>query len=137
MRERIPTIKQELPTFLISDEILKDTKNILSCEVIKDKSGYYIAHVEFQPESKKNNAIILNGAMKRLENKFGEDFASNVVFRIHSFNESFELTGCGKRNNNALFAEGLSEKCVIPKTSFDGEYVLTPVIINGVKVLKK
>lgn len=139
MKGRIPTSKEELPTFLIADEILKDTKNILSCETIKDDdSGYYISHIEFQPETRKKDVDILLSAQKRLENKFGKDFVSMVVFRIHSNQESFELTGCGKRNNNALKSEGLSQKCVIPvECGYDGEYRLQSVVEGSPKVLKK
>ncbi len=112
MKGRIPSIKEEFPTFLVSDVILKDTKNLMSCEVVADKeTGFYIAHIEMQP-GKNNLLAALKGAEKRCLKEFGEDFVSKLFFRIHSFDESYELTGCGKRNLKALEAEGFSEKCI-------------------------
>ena len=137
MKGRIPSDKELVPPFKIADEILKDTKNILSCEVIQDEeSNYYIAHIEMQPE-KKNVPKIIMSAEQRCINKFGEDFTKDIVYRIHSFDESFELTGCGKRNNQALKKEGLTKKCVKPYGDyFDDHIRLLPVIESG-NVYKK
>lgn len=115
MKGRIPEKEDSFPNFLIADEILKDTKNIMSCEVVYDtESGFFIAHVEMQP-GKHNIAKSLFGAEERCNKKFGKDFSSNLVFRIHSFDESFALTGCGKRNIQSLINEGYSLKCVKPQ----------------------
>lgn len=138
MKGRIPTQKEEIPTFIISDAILKDTKNILSCETIKDEeTGYYIAHIEFQPGKRKSELDTILGAERRCLKVLGDDFTSRIVYRIHSNEESFILTGCGKRNNHALIDEGLSDKCVKPvEVGYDGEYKLQP-IVDGPKVYKK
>lgn len=138
MKGRIPTKDEELPMFVISDAILKDTKNILSCETVKDDStGYYVAHIEFQPNKKKSELNIILGAEQRCQKAFGEDFAKNIIYRVHSNEESFELTGCGKRNNNALTAEGVTSLCVKPvEVGYDGEYKLHQVV-SGPKVYKK
>lgn len=121
MKGRIPSDKEILPPFLIADTILKDTKNIMSCEVIEDEeSGLYVAHVEMQPE-KKQIAKTLLSAEQRCINEFGEEFTSNLVYRIHPFDESFELTGCGKRSNQALKNEGINGNCVKP--TIDGDEV--------------
>lgn len=138
MKGRIPTQKEEIPTFIISDAILKDTKNILSCETIKDEeTGYYIAHIEFQPGKRKGELDTILGAERRCLKVLGDDFTSRIVYRIHSNEESFILTGCGKRNNHALIDEGLSDKCVKPvEVGYDGEYKLQP-IVDGPKVYKK
>ena len=137
MKGRIPTSKETLPPFMIADTILKDTKNILSCEVIEDEAtNYYVAHVELQP-GKSNFEDILMSAKQRCIRDFGEEFASRIVYRLHSFDEAFELTGCGKRNNQALKAEGVTEKCVIPvEVGYDGLYKLHPVV-SSPKVYKK
>ncbi len=131
MKGRIPAKEETIPPFLIADVVLKDTKNILSCEVIEDENtGYYIVHLEMQPDKNSDiqikNAII--GAEQRCIKHFGSDFASRIVYRLHSFDEAFELTGCGKRNNQALKAEGFSDKCLKPvEVGFDGEMNLVPV----------
>lgn len=137
MKGRIPAEKEMIPPFMIADTILKDTKNILSCEVIEDEAtNYYVAHVEFQP-GKSNFEDILMSAKERCIRDFGEEFASRIVYRLHSFDEAFELTGCGKRNNQALKKEGVTEKCVIPvEVGYDGLYKLHP-IVNSPKVYKK
>lgn len=138
MKGRIPSSKEEVPAFLISDAILRDTKNILSCETIKDEdSGYYIAHVEFQPGKRKSDVATLMGGEKRCESFFGREFTDNIVYRIHSNEESFALTGCGKRNNHALRDEGLTDLCVKPvEVGYDGEMRLVPVT-ESPKVYKK
>ena len=116
---------------------MKDTKNILSCEVIEDEqTGYYVAHVELQP-GKDNIEKVIISANQRCINKFGDDFTSRLVFRVHSFDEAFELTGCGKRNNQALRNEGVTDKCVQPReVGYDGEIKLVSVKHPN-KVLKK
>lgn len=137
MKGRIPNEKEMIPPFIISDTILKDTKNILSCEVIEDEvTQYYVAHIELQP-GKSNVERVISSAKERCEKKFGEEFTSRIVYRIHSFEEAFELTGCGKRNNQALKKEGVTEKCVVPvKEGYDEKYKLKS-IANEEKVYKK
>ncbi len=115
MKGRIPTSKEEMPTFLISDAILRDTKNVLSCETVKDdETGYYVVHIEMQPNKRKGTAATIMSSEERCNKTFGEEFTKGIVYRIHSNEESFELTGCGKRNYHTLQDEGLSEQCVKP-----------------------
>lgn len=137
MKGRMPLEKETLPPFMVSDTILKDTKNIMSCEVVEDsETSYYVAHVEMQPE-KTNIAKILYSADQRCKKQFGEDFASRLLYRVHSFDEAFELTGCGKRNSQALRSEGVTDKCVKPvEVGYDGEIKLVPVSEKP-KVYKK
>lgn len=126
MKGRIPSEKETIPPFLIADTILKDTKNILSCEVVEnEESGLYVAHVEMQPEAK-NMKKILYSAEQRCNNEFGEDFTSGIAYRIHSFYETFELTGCGKRNVQALKKEPITDKCVKPRKD-DSTIELLPI----------
>ena len=120
IKGRIPNEKEEFPPFMLADTILKDTKNILSCEVVKDEdSEYYVAHVEMQPDRKKSVEKVLLSADERCKKSFGEDFSSGIVYRPRSYDESFPLTGCGKRNVNALKNEGITEKCVKPQICAD------------------
>ena len=72
----------------------------------------YIAHIEFQPEKRQSDKNTLVSATQRCEKFLGEEITDKLLFRVHSFEESFPLTGCGKRNNKALIAEGITDKCI-------------------------
>lgn len=114
MKGRIPSNKEEFPSFLLADAILKDTKNLMSCEIVRDEENdLYIAHIEMQP-GKKQLAKSLLSADQRCERNFGTNIVSRLVYRVHTFDESYELTGCGKRNHQALEKEGVTEKCIKP-----------------------
>lgn len=106
----------KIAPYQIADEILKDTKNIMSCEVIevqdKKYGNTYVAHVEFQPYKRKATEKILTSALDRCKLVFSNEITDKLVFRIRTFNESFPLTGCGKRNNIKLQEEGFSDLCV-------------------------
>ena len=108
----------KIPPYQIADEILKDTKNILSCEVIEqeneDYGKVYVAHVEFQPNMRNSDAVALMSAIHRCKLKFTKQISDKIIFRVRSFNESFPLTGCGKRNGIKLTEEGISEQCIRP-----------------------
>lgn len=124
LKGRIPNGKETLPPFYLSQEILKDTKNILSCEVVEDKdnAGLFVAHIELQPNCKKALEFIVNSANERCK-RLLEATSSKLYFRVRSNEESFPLTGSGKRDVNALKNEKISEKCVIPIIN-DGKVVL-------------
>ncbi len=111
-----------IPTFEVADVILKDIKNILSCEVVNvtDNTGQdtLVAHIELQPDSAKLEEVLKN-AYIRLQGSFSLEVISRVLFRVRSNQESFPLTGCGKRNVPALEAEGVSCQCLIPKVDND------------------
>ncbi len=115
MKGRILDNDIEIPPFIVADCIAKDTKNIMSCEVVEQKYNddtIYIAHIECQPDAKKSVRNIILSANERCEDILGEDIANKTLYRIHDFNESFDLTGCGKRSYNALQQEGISSKCL-------------------------
>ena len=137
MKGRMPSEKEMLPPFVVADTILKDTKNILSCEVVEDpETSYYVAHVELQPEKTKLPQILYS-ADQRCKKQFGEDFTSRLLYRVHSFDESFELTGCGKRNGQALKQEGVTSKCVKPvEVGYDSKIELVSIGETS-KVYKK
>lgn len=114
MKGRVTKDENLVPPFVISKEILKDTKNILSCQVVYDKSsGLYIAHVEFQPDTHKSAEQIIMSADNRCK-KLMKLLGSTIYFRIRSNEESFPLTGSGKRSVKKLEEEGLTDKCVRP-----------------------
>lgn len=117
--------KEQIPPYIISDIILKDTKNIMSCEVVpieRDNALLYVAHIELQPDKKNNEQEIVLSCEQRMVDKLGNDVAQDVFFRVRTSTESFPLTGCGKRNNNSLVEEGISDKCFKP--FFNGESII-------------
>lgn len=117
MKGRLLTIKDAIPPFVIADEILKDTKNIMSCEVIPFEDGQdiiYVAHIEPQPSSKMSNKDLLVSIESRIKANFPDNVVENVFYRLRDNNESFPLTSCGKRSNKDLMAEGISKKCIKP-----------------------
>lgn len=105
MRNRILDNSERIPPFKIADEILR-CKSILSCEVVwtDDK---YVAHVEFLPNFKDDPESELRKARLFVEKCFGTRVSSNLLFRLHSGTNSFQLTGSGKRDVKALIAEGI------------------------------
>ena len=124
MKGRISPDEGLIPSFVISKQILKDTKNILSCEVVLDKeSGLYIAHVEFQPNTHRTAEYIISSANKRCK-KLMSILDSDIYFRIRSNKEGFPLTGSGKRAVKRLKEEGLTKECV------------KPIIVNDTCILK-
>lgn len=131
--------KGQVPLFQISDIILRDTKNVMSCEIVPDFNGQdecYIAHIEFQPDRKRGISNILNSATERIRASLGDEIADKLVYRIHCFNEGYEVTGCGKRNYNALVAEGFTDKCVRTYVNEFGKVELTSAIVEK-KSIKK
>lgn len=105
MKGRIPDHFEAVPLFRIAEEILKDRKHILSCEVV-EAGGQLVAHVEFLTDlSAAEQAQLLAKAKARCDEAFGKDIPE-LLWRVHSSAESFPLTGCGKRNVKALAAEG-------------------------------
>lgn len=99
--ERMPT-----PGFVISDAILKDAKHVMSCETISYDEGYYVAHIELQPDvSDKWGEFV--SIYKRCVNILGRELADQVVFKMRSGYKSYPTTGCGKRSTNALRDEPL------------------------------
>lgn len=110
---------------LLAKLILKDTKNIMSCEVVIDKeTKSYIAHVEMYPDSKKNELSVLYSAKNRC-NDLVESLGINLYFRVRDNEESYPLTKSGKRDVKKLVSEGLNNKCFIPKVDsgkYEAEY---------------
>ena len=96
---------------IINKKILKDTKNIMSCEVVRDEDNdAYIAHVELYPDARKGILSTMYGANERCR-KLTEELGIDLYFRIRDNEESYPLTKSGKRDVKKLIAEGLTDKC--------------------------
>jgi len=134
VKGRIGLNDPKIKNFEIADEISKDTKNIMSCEVISiiDEDGFikYVAHVEPQFSKKVNIKNMLLSAEKRCITKFGEALKDNLYFRVRTFEEGFPTLFTTKRNVIALKEEGISEKCIIPSDYYKETK-------ENVKLLKK
>lgn len=111
MKGRILNKDVTIPPFVISDCIAKDTKNIMSCEVVEQEYNddiLYVAHIERQPDSIKSYKSIILSTSKRCKKELGEELSSKILYRFHNFHEGFELTGCGKRSIKALRDEEIN-----------------------------
>lgn len=130
VKGRISNTDTMIPNYRIADVILKDTKKIMSCEVVnvkKDDQISYVAHLEPQMDVTFNEEKVLKSAASRCSIEFGEDLLEKLYFRIRTNNESFKLLHTGKRNNIALVDEGISEKCVNAKSLFAEEKSIKPM----------
>lgn len=96
-----------IPTYRIADEILKDTKKIMSCEVIciKDDNTFkYVAHIVPQYGTTFNTQKVLEGALKRCIDKFGYEIQNILYFKVRN---NYPLSSCAKRDIISLKNEGL------------------------------
>lgn len=109
MKGRINS-SDKIQPFQISDIVLKDTKNILSCEVIK-VDNYYVVHYVVMPESKiKDKEKIMMSIHNRLEATFGSEITNKIIFNER---KEFPLSICGKRNNIMLTNEGIPNNSIM------------------------
>lgn len=109
IRGRIPKNGEILPTFVVAKKILKDTANILSCEVVKDdETDSLVAHIELMPTCNKNIDLILHDASERCK-EILLDNNLKLYFKIWSFDNSFPLTASGKRDVKKLKNMGLQD----------------------------
>lgn len=109
MKGRINS-EDKIQPFQIADTVLKDTKNILSCEVIKIEDKYVI-HFVAMPDAKiKDTNKLIMSIYKRCLKIFGKEITSQFVFNKRN---EFPLSGCGKRNNIALTEEGIPNNSLI------------------------
>ncbi len=110
-----------IPTYLIADEILKDTKKIMSCEVVPINDNgrvVYVAHIMPQYRTSFNVEKVINGAIQRCIRKFGFGIQDILFFRIHSYIDNYPVSTSSKRDILALESEGLDKVYYIePKVS--------------------
>lgn len=104
----------KIPEYVITDIIMKDTKNIMSCSLVRisnNDDAYYVCHLEFQPNTQISKCNILDSCAKRLANEIPKDIIDKLYFRVRSFEESFPAAPSGKRDTGALISEGITDKC--------------------------
>ena len=106
---------------IICKQILKDTKNIMSCEVVKDNiTGAYIAHVEMYPNARKGKMSTIYGANERCISLI-KSLGITIYYKFVDNQESYPLTRSGKRDVKKIIEEGLTKDCFIPIHE-NGEY---------------
>lgn len=123
MKGRIPQSKNQIPSYVYSDVITLDTKNVLSCEIVNFDDDIYVAHIEKQPESKMSDLKFINTIEKRCEKELGEEYTSKLVYRIHTNKEGFELTHSGKRDTNVLGTEGIDKSIKVVNIDNELSYI--------------
>ena len=99
-----------IPTFLIEKYVCEDTKNVLSCTVTKTSINnieYPILNIELQPDKQKSNYTVMKSIRDRLVNRFGINIVSEFNYRLMSFEESYPLSGSGKRSTKSIEDLGL------------------------------
>lgn len=100
----------KIPYYLIEDCILRDTKNILSCSVIKTYDNNLVCHIEFQPRKQKSSQFIIKSIFTRLKKEFPPKVLNNLYYRIRDNVESFPIDPSGKRSISTLKSLSLDEK---------------------------
>lgn len=115
VKGRINSYDANIPNYKVASAILKDTKKIMSCEVVNvedDGNKYYVAHIEPQMFTSINIDSMLLGAANRCKLEFGTEFLDNLYFRVRSNEESFPVSPTLKRSFLKLIEEGISDKCI-------------------------
>lgn len=103
---------EKIPYFKIEDAVSCDTKNILSCTVVRAAdTDDYVCHFEMQPGSKKSSEETMLSCAKRIEKVLPTEALSKLYMRYHSFEESFPLDPSGKRSITTLINNGVDDKC--------------------------
>ena len=100
--------EDRIPLYRIADQILLDSKHIMSCEVVKvmeNDEEVYVAHIVPQYGVSFNSELVLNGAIQRCINVFGSDIQNKLYFNIRS---NYPLADSNKRDIKALKEEGLA-----------------------------
>lgn len=91
----------QIPLYRIEDVILADSKNIMSCSVIR-KNEMFICHIELQPISKLKKQEVLSNMCFRLTNDIPTEIATKILIKTHDSSESFPLDPSGKRSISTL-----------------------------------
>ena len=109
------------PTFRIDEAITKDTKNIMSCAVIKMVDNTYVCHIEKQPTSKKSIEEILKACAMRLKSELPQEIYEKIYFRVRSYDEGFPVAESGKRDFNYLANEDNLTKLIYIEEAINNE----------------
>lgn len=131
---------EEIAPYVISEAVQDDYLNVLSCEVINTKTEegaeIPVVHIELQPDAKDITPVVLMNAKAKLDSLLPRELSNKIVFRFHSNEDEFQVTGSGKRSLNTLEEEGLTEKCFKPER-IDGEIYFIKYKPNSTDVDKK
>ena len=84
----------KLPLFRVEEMVTKDTKKVLSCQVVEHDTRL-IAIVQFQYGINKEKGI--KSIRGRLRNLAGAEIADEIEIQVIPFSESYPLTHSGKR----------------------------------------
>lgn len=104
---------EKIPFYQVEDTVLSDTKNIMSCSVVKPADeNALVCHIEMQPLRQNSNENIVQGIVGRIENKFPQELQDQLYIRFRSNEESFPLDPSGKRSTSTLRREGIDEYCI-------------------------
>ena len=117
---------QEIHPYMIDDVVAVDSKNILSCSTVAvdTKLGKVpVINIEISPLSRRSESAIITSMIKRIEKKFGTNF--DYAIRKIDREESFPLTGSGKRDYPALVRMGLDRTIKIFNRDLE-DYGLIP-----------
>lgn len=102
--------QDKIPPFQIADIVSLDTKNILSCEVIRTNDKYVI-HFRTMPNRKiKDKEKLILSIYNRCLKYFNKEIVETFIYNERS---TFPLTGCGKRSNRALQSEEIPRTALI------------------------
>ena len=115
---------EKIPYYYIEDIVLEDTKNILSCSLIKPDADNeeYVCHIELQPNARYSVEMALESCANRLTSKIPKDILDKIYFRVRDFNESFSIAPSGKRDYGSLIEEGITDQCLPVLKFVDSAY---------------
>ena len=102
----------KIPHYSIEDIVLADTKNVMSCSVIKSEDGHLVCHIELQPFKQKSTKECFKGIIGRINSNVPDEIKDKLFIRIRDNIESFPLDPSGKRSISTLKRIGLDEKTV-------------------------
>lgn len=102
----------KMPHYSIEDIVLADTKNVMSCSVIKSEDGHLVCHIELQPFKQKSTKECFKGIIGRINSNVPDEIKDKLFIRIRDNIESFPLDPSGKRSISTLKRIGLDEKTV-------------------------
>src|SRR5699024_940436 len=74
---------EKIPYYYIEDIVLEDTKNILSCSLIKPDADNeeYVCHIELQPNARYSVEMALESCANRLTSEIPKDILDKIYFR--------------------------------------------------------
>lgn len=102
----------EFPYYHIEECVAVDTKNIMSCCVVKNPNNDIVCHIEPQYDAPKSIDKIIFSAAQRLSKSIPEEILNRICFRVRSNEESFGMAPSGKRNHYALTNETDYDKLI-------------------------